>query len=74
MLHSMDSSFSCAPQYRYYISDLRGLQKVYYSLQQQKVKNVKCITTTTELVVLRSLCSVCKSVTKSKVVFGHVLD
>ena len=44
------------------------IQKICYSLQQQKVKSVKRTTTITELVVVWSLCSVCTSVTKSKVV------
>ena len=44
---------------------LRRLQKIYYSLQQQKVKSVKSKTTITELVVVWNLCSIC---TKSEVV------
>ena len=44
------------------------VQKIYYSLQQQKVKSVKCKTTITELVAVWSLYNVCTSVTKSKVV------
>ena len=44
------------------------IQKIYYSLQQQKVKSVKRRTTITELVVVWSLCSVYTSVTESKAV------
>ena len=44
------------------------IQKIYYSLQQQKAKSVKHSATITELVVVWSLCSVYTSVTKSKAV------
>ena len=35
------------------------VQKIYYSLQQQKVKSVEHVTTITELVVVWSVCSTC---------------
>ena len=50
------------------VNRVQKLQKIYYSLQQKKVKSVKRSTTITELVVVWSLCSVCTSVTKSKAV------
>ena len=36
----------------------KGVQKIYYSLQQQKMKSAR-ITTITELVVVWSVCSTC---------------
>ena len=40
---------------------LAMLQKIYYSLQQQEVNSVECVTTITELVVVWSVCSTSKS-------------
>ena len=37
-------------------SKLLHVWKIYYSLQQQKVKSMKCITTITELLVVWSVC------------------
>ena len=47
---------------------MQALQKVYYSLQQQKVNCVKHITTITELVVVRSICSTYTCAVKSNLV------
>ena len=44
------------------------IQKIYYSLQQQKAKSLKRSTTITELVVVWSLCSAYTSVSTSKAV------
>ena len=49
------------------------VQKIYYSLQQQKVKSVERVTTITELVVVWSVCSTCTCTVNQRFLWPQLL-
>ena len=49
------------------------VQKIYYSLQQQKVKSVEHVTTITELVVVWSVCSTCTCTVNQRFLWPQLL-